>query len=92
MHSHAAQHGLGTPPLSRGNANLSIQPTAPSLPAISSTVASPAANQLSQQAHQHLATSPHSGPLTNSPPNVHTCTHGIYAAATITTIRLPGLQ
>jgi hypothetical protein len=37
------------------------------LPAISSTVASPAANQLSQQAHQHLAASPYRGPLTNTP-------------------------
>jgi len=34
---------------------------------ISSTVASPVANQLSQQAQQHQAASPHSSPLTNSP-------------------------
>jgi len=43
------------------------QPTAPSLPAIPSTVASPATSQLSQQAYQHLATSPHSGHLKNPP-------------------------
>jgi len=43
------------------------QPIAPLLPAISSSVASPAANQLSQQVHQRLAASPHSCPLTNSP-------------------------
>jgi hypothetical protein len=43
-----------------------MQPTAQSLPAISSTVASPAANQLSQPAQQHQAASPHCGPLMNS--------------------------
>ena len=32
MHGHAAQHGLGTPQLSRGNANLSIQPAWDSAP------------------------------------------------------------
>jgi hypothetical protein len=68
------------------------QPMAPSLPAISSTVTSPADNQLRQQAHQHLAASPHSGPWTNPRTNRRTCNHGIHAAATITTVRLPRLQ
>ena len=43
------------------------QPMVPSLPAISSKVTIPATNQLSQQAQQHEAASPHSSPLTNSP-------------------------
>jgi hypothetical protein len=54
-----------------------MQPTAPPLPAISSTVVSPAANQ---QARQHLAASPHSCPLTNSRAQ-QTCNRGIPAAA-----------
>jgi hypothetical protein len=68
------------------------QPTTPSLPAISSTVVSTAANQLSQQAHQNLAASPHSGPRTNPLTNRCTCDYGIHEAATITTVRLPRLQ